>query len=132
MLAEQQEEHVSSWRRQFCQQKSYSDSDLNSGGSEFRGRPLSGYTSQDSRLASLASSLAASSSANSMSHYGSETAMELYNRAGQIQASISEELINKIMMEEEESDHGDIMLEPPVLKSYGDRQNSKCSSGKSR
>ena len=72
---------------QFCKQRSFSDSDINSC-EEFlsrAARPFSGYVSQDSRLASIAASLVSSEESHSISHYGSETAMELYNRAEQIQ-----------------------------------------------
>lgn len=71
-----------------------------------------------------------------MSFFGSESAIDLLNiRAEKIQSSLSSDLLNKMMHEKEEdggsidSGRDDVILEP-VFKT--DRQNSKCSSGKSR
>lgn len=113
---------------QFCKQRSFSDSDINSC-EEFLSnkRPFSGYVSQDSRLASLASS--------EDSHYGSESAMELYNRAEQIHAGLSHDLISTIEMVEEEVDASIASDSFEPLHSslgIGDRDQSKRSSDKSR
>ena len=76
------------------------------------------------------------SSNNSISFFGSESAIDLLSRAEKIQSHLSNNLLNKIMKEKEEdaasidSGRDDIILEPSVFKT--DRQNSKCSSGKSR
>ena len=123
---------------QFCKQRSFSDSDINSCEEFLSGaRPFSGYVSQDSRLASIAGSLV--SSEESHSHFGSESAMELYNRAEQIQAELGEELINTIELveEEEEEEYGEASLtseQDPLHGSLGigDRHQSKRSSDKSR
>ena len=148
VLAGKQEEHIHSLRK-LHRQKSYSDSDINSceeflspgAGLASRSRRHSGFSSHDSRLASLASSSESrgglASSSNSMSFFGSESAIDLLNiRAEKIQSSLSNDLLNKMMHEEEEdggsidSGRDDVILEPSVFKT--DRQNSKCSSGKSR
>ena len=148
VLAGKQEEHINSLRR-LHKQKSYSDSDINSceeflspsAGLGSRSRHHSGFSSHDSRLASLASSSESrgglASSSNSMSFFGSESAIDLLNiRAEKIQSSLSNDLLNKMMHEKEEdggsidSGRDDVILEPSVFKT--DRQNSKCSSGKSR
>ena len=99
---------------QFCKQRSFSDSDINSCEEFLAGaRPFSGYVSQDSRLASIAASLVSSEDSHSISHYGSETAMELYNRAEQIQAGLGQDLINTIELveEEEEADASLLLVE---------------------
>ena len=151
-LAGKQEEHINSLRK-LHKQKSYSDSDINSceeflspgAGLGSRSRHHSGFSSHDSRLASLASSSESRgglvSSSNSiqgyMSFFGSESAIDLLNmRAEKIQSHLSNDLLNKMMQEKEEdvasidSGRDDIILEPSAFKT--DRQNSKCSSGKSR
>ena len=119
---------------QFCKQRSFSDSDINSCEEFLSGaRPFSGYVSQDSRLASIAASLVSSEESHSISHYGSETAMELYNRAEQIQAGLGQDIINTIELveveEEEEASDQD-----PLHSSLGigERHQSKRSSDKSR
>ena len=152
VLAGKQEEHIKSLRK-LHKQKSYSDSDINSceeflspgAGLGSRSRHHSGFSSHDSRLASLASSSESRgglvSSSNSiqgyMSFFGSESAIDLLNmRAEKIQSHLSSDLLNKMMQEKEEdvasidSGRDDIILEPSAFKT--DRQNSKCSSGKSR
>ena len=88
-------------------------------------------SSSDSHCHGLASSN------NSLSHYGSEVGLDLYDRAEHLKASLSENLINNMMREEDfegsnESINDQLILNPPVLKTTSDRQNSKCSSGKSR
>ena len=122
---------------QFCKQRSFSDSDINSCEEFLSGaRPFSGYVSQDSRLASIAASLV--SSEESHSHFGSESAMELYNRAEHIQAGLGQDLINTIeLVEEEEEEVGDASLasdQDPLHGSLGigERHQSKRSSDKSR
>ena len=152
VLAGKQEEHINSLRK-LHKQKSYSDSDINSceeflspgAGLASRSRHHSGFSSHDSRLASLASSSESRgglvSSSNSLKEYmtffGSESAIDLLNmRAEKIQSHLSNDLLNKMMQEKEEdvasidSGRDDIILEPSAFKT--DRQNSKCSSGKSR
>ena len=122
---------------QFCKQRSFSDSDINSCEEFLSGaRPFSGYVSQDSRLASIAASLVSSEDSHSISHYGSETAMELYNRAEQIQAGLGQDLINTIELVEEEEEV-DVSLasdQDPLRGSLGigERHQSKRSSDKSR
>ena len=119
VLAGKQEEHINSLRR-LHKQKSYSDSDINSceeflspsAGLGSRSRHHSGFSSHDSRLASLASSSESrgglASSSNSMSFFGSESAIDLLNiRAEKIQSSLSNDLLNK-MMHEKEEDGGSI------------------------
>ena len=122
---------------QFCKQRSFSDSDINSCEEFLSGaRPFSGYVSQDSRLASIAASLVSSEESHSISHYGSETAMELYNRAEQIQAGLAQDIINTIELVEVEEE-ADVSLasdQDPLHSSLGigERHQSKRSSDKSR
>ena len=122
---------------QFCKQRSFSDSDINSCEEFLSGaRPFSGYVSQDSRLASMAPSLMSSEESHSISHYGSETAMELFNRAEQIQAGLAQDIINTIELEEVEEE-ADVSLasdQDPLHSSLGigERHQSKRSSDKSR
>ena len=113
---------------QFCKQRSFSDSDINSC-EEFLSnkRPFSVSVSQDSRLGSLASS--------SESHYGSESAMELYNRAEHIHAGLGHDLLSTIEMVEEEVDVSLASDSLDPLNSslgIGGRDQSKRSSDKSR
>ena len=85
-------------------------------------------SSSDSHCPGLASSN------NSLSHYGSEVDLDLYTKAEQLKASLS---YDNMMMEEDldvsnDSINDQMILDPPILKKTSDRQNSKCSSGKSR
>ena len=122
---------------QFCKQRSFSDSDINSCEEFLSGaRAFSGFVSQDSRLASIAASLVSSEESHSISHYGSETAMELFNRAEQIQAGLAQDIINTIELEEveEEADASLASDQDPLHSSLGigERHQSKRSSDKSR
>ena len=120
---------------QFCKQRSFSDSDINSCEEFLSGaRPFSGYVSQDSRLASIAASLVSSEESHSISHYGSETAMELYNRAEQIQAGLGQDIINTIELVEVDEEEADASDQDPLHGSLGigERHQSKRSSDKSR
>ena len=82
----------------------------------------------------MAPSLMSSEESHSISHYGSETAMELYNRAEQLQAGLGQDLINTIELVEEEED-ASLASDQDLLHDslgIGERHQSKRSSDKSR
>ena len=84
----------------------------------------------------MAPSLMSSEESHSISHYGSETAMELYNRAEQLQAGLGQDLINTIeLVEEEEEEDASLASDQDLLHDslgIGERHQSKRSSDKSR
>ena len=83
----------------------------------------------------MAPSLMSSEESHSISHYGSETAMELYNRAEQLQAGLGQDLINTIELVEEEEEDASLASDQDLLHDslgIGERHQSKRSSDKSR